>query len=364
MLPGDDGSGNWNQQMLFTAAIAAVVVGVGGYYRYRSTPKLQGMEYFKDKVVIVTGANSGVGFHAAEQLAGYGAKVVLACRDEARAAKAAGDILFRNSSANIRVELLDVSNLDSIAQFAKRIDRCHLLINNAGVMNGELEYFPNGIEKTYMTNYIGPWQLTRLLLPVLARTSVQDKVEVRVLTVGSRSEKFSSIGPEYSQHGESALAAALQGPSKSKPYSTWASYSNAKLANMIFAVELDRRLPSLLKEERRRLGLKEDDSASPFPKVISNLVTPGICDTSLPRHLSPFMATVTAPLRAIVLKSAKQGGAELVYGALQTGVSGKFFGEGKETPMSDHCRSPELGGALWNHTESIVSKLIKDGRIA
>lgn len=111
-----------------------------------------------------------------------------------------------------------------------------------------------------------------------------------------------------------------------------------------------------------KLGVKDENSA--FPEIISNLVTPGICDNSLPRHLSPFTAIVTAPMRSIILKSAKQGVAELVNGATQTAVSGKFFGEGKETPMSEHCQSPELGSTLWMHIEGIVAKLIKDGRIA
>jgi NAD(P)-dependent dehydrogenase (short-subunit alcohol dehydrogenase family) len=309
------------------------------------------------------------GFAAAKQLASHGAAVILACRDARRGQEAAQLIRSATGNDQVSAEQLDVSDLVSIARFAQRVDKCHILLNNAGAVLGERRAVL-GVEGTVATNYLGPWYLTRLLLPVLAKTSLEDCCETRVINVGSRSETTCALGEAFAAGGVPAVQKAFFSLDGGEAHKPMKQYALSKLGNMLFTYELSRRLQVTLDSNRDGDAL----SASLFvfpptatvqvkssertpqcrPRIVCNAVTPGFTNTNIFRFSSSFAQYVSYPLRAAMLKSVDKGGAELVYAASQAGVTGRYFGEHMEVSSSEAAKSVSLGSALWTLTESVV----------
>lgn len=177
------------------------------------------------KRVIVTGANSGIGFHTALELARRGATVVLACRSPQRGQDALERMTAAVPSAEIILELLDLSDLSSIRSFAEKqvAEPLDILVNNAGVMAIPRATTADGFEMQIGTNHLGHFALTGLLLPALRM-----RPGARVVTVSSFASFIGKIDLED-----------LNGERK---YSKWAAYGQAKLANLLFAKELGRRV--------------------------------------------------------------------------------------------------------------------------
>jgi NAD(P)-dependent dehydrogenase (short-subunit alcohol dehydrogenase family) len=165
------------------AALDLSVVGgytnVGYLIRGRGRSPLPRME---GKVVLVTGASSGLGLAAADGFARLGATVWLAVRNRERGEDARARIREHLGEADVRLELCDLSRLDSVRRFAERFSaktqRLDVLVNNAGVLTQERELSADGIELTLATNVIGPFLVTRLLIPVLERSAPSRIVNV------------------------------------------------------------------------------------------------------------------------------------------------------------------------------------------
>jgi NAD(P)-dependent dehydrogenase (short-subunit alcohol dehydrogenase family) len=179
------------------------------------------------RVAVVTGTNSGLGFVTARELARAGATVVMTSRDPERGADAEQRLREAVPDADVRLEALDLASLASIREFATRIrasyDGIDLLVNNAGVMAIPRSTTADGFEMQLGTNHLGHFALTGLLLPsLLSRTGS------RVVTVSSAAHKIGSIN-----FGD------LLGE---KRYWSWGAYAQSKLANLLFAYELQRRL--------------------------------------------------------------------------------------------------------------------------
>jgi NAD(P)-dependent dehydrogenase (short-subunit alcohol dehydrogenase family) len=176
----------------------------------------------------VTGANSGIGFQAAVELARHGAVVLMACRDPGRGAGARDALVRQVPAAAVELVELDLADLDSVTrlagQVARRADGLDLLINNAGVMAVPVRRVTaQGFELQFGTNHLGHFALTLRLLPaLLARPGS------RVVTVSSIVHRLGSIRLDD-----------LQGERR---YGRWRAYSQSKLANALFTLELDRRL--------------------------------------------------------------------------------------------------------------------------
>ena len=187
----------------------------------RDMPDLTG------RTVIVTGANSGLGLEAARAFAGRGAHVVLACRSPERAEGARASIAQSHPTASIEVMALDLANLSSVrvfgAAFAAKHDRLDVLCNNAGVMALPRRETVDGFEMQIGTNHLGHFALTGLLLPILLRTPGS-----RVVTQSSNMHRIGRIDLD-DLHG-------------STRYGRWSAYGQSKLANLLFAYELQRRL--------------------------------------------------------------------------------------------------------------------------
>ncbi len=180
------------------------------------------------RTAIVTGANSGIGFAAARMLARKGASVVLACRDPQKGANALQGIRAENPIGAVTLEALDLADFDSVAAFAQHFaanhDRVDLLINNAGVMIPPLGRTRQDHELQFGTNHLGHFALTARLLPLLEATPA-----ARIVVVSSSAQNIGRIDFDDLDW-------------RQRPYRPWLAYGQSKLANMLFALELQRRL--------------------------------------------------------------------------------------------------------------------------
>lgn len=173
---------------------------------------------------VVTGASSGIGLATATALAGAGAEVVLAVRDQARGEAAASRITGVHPQAQVRVELVELGSLVSIADFTARLahEPVHLLVNNAGTGSGDPDArTADGFDLQVGVNYLGAWAVTGGLWPALRAAG-----SARVVTLGSLMATRGRIGPEFGRPGGS----------------TYHSYSDSKLAMVVIAGELRRAL--------------------------------------------------------------------------------------------------------------------------
>jgi NAD(P)-dependent dehydrogenase (short-subunit alcohol dehydrogenase family) len=176
---------------------------------WREVPRQDGRRF------VVTGASGGIGLETAKALAARGAHVVLAVRSLERGRAAAAQM-----EGDVELGLLDVADLSSVRAFAETVDSVDVLINNAGALALPFSLSPDGVELHFATNHLGHFALANLLLP---------RVSDRVVVVSSPSHR----------HGELDLDDLDWSRRTYKPYS---AYADSKLANMLFAAELQRRL--------------------------------------------------------------------------------------------------------------------------
>ena len=202
------------------------------------------------RLALVTGANSGIGWHTAFELARAGSEVIVASRTEAKGRDAVDRIRQQLPRARVRAEVLDLASLRSVEAFAARIDReakLDLLINNAGVMSvPKRQVTEDGFELQLGTNFMGPFALTLALMPALLRAP-----SPRVTAVSSGA---ANMGLKKINFGD------LQWE---RSYGPWTAYCQSKLADLMFALELGRR------------------SASAGIPLVSNAAHPGYARTNL-----------------------------------------------------------------------------------
>lgn len=248
----------------------------------------------KGHVAIVTGANSGIGLEAARVLAARGAHVVLACRDAGRGAAALGAIRAAHPDVSAEVATLDLASLASVRSFASEFvakhDRLDLLCNNAGVMALPAATTADGFEMQFGTNHLGHFALTcRLLDRLLAAPAA------RIVTISSSLHRPGRIRWDDLQRRRS--------------YGKWRAYAQSKLANLLFAFELERRL--------RRANARAISVAAHPGYAATNLVTVG------PRLSGARVFGSLAGLGNRLLAQDARGGAlPTLYAAVAPGVNG------------------------------------------
>ena len=180
-----------------------------------------------DKVVVVTGANSGLGFESTKTLAGKGATVVMAVRNPGKGEEARQEILKIHPQASLDLMKLDLGNLSSVHEFAAafkaKYDRLDILLNNAGVMAIPRQETADGFEMQLGVNHLGHFALTGLLLDVIVKTP-----QARIHNVSSSANYTGTINFDD-----------LMGKQN---YSRWGAYGQSKLANIFFTFELQKRL--------------------------------------------------------------------------------------------------------------------------
>lgn len=294
----------------------------------RQIPSQQG------RLTIVTGANSGIGYQAARYLARAGATVVLACRNAEKGEAARAKIASSTPNADVQVRTLDVADLDSVRRFAaeflsenKPLD---LLINNAGVMAlPERRATPQGFEMQFGTNHLGHFALTGLLLPALLRQPGS-----RVVTVSSIAHKGGKLNFDdlNAEHG----------------YDPRKAYQQSKLANLVFGLELDRRL--------RARGANTMSVIAHPGVAVTNIVSNGM-GTGLRGRL----VGIVFPL---VGQSEDRGSWPLVYAATSPEVHGGGYygpdgiaeirGAPVEVKPKPHALDPAAGKQLWEASEALT----------
>ena len=180
-----------------------------------------------DKVIVITGANSGLGLESTKAFAAKGATVVMACRNMSKAEQAKAEVLAANPNAKLDLMQLDNASLDSVRTFANafkaKYDRLDMLLNNAGVMAIPRSETADGFEMQLGVNHLGHFALTGLLLDVITSTP------------GARIHSTSSSAAFNGKINFDDLMGK-------EAYSRWGAYGQSKLANAVFATELNRRL--------------------------------------------------------------------------------------------------------------------------
>ena len=263
----------------------------------------------KGKVVMVTGANSGMGKEIALALAGMGATLVMVCRDRERGEAARHDVISATGNQQVELLIADLSSQKSIrdlaSDFKTRHDRLDVLVNNAGMSLPSRSVTADGIETVFATNHLAPFLLTNLLLPVLTASA-----PARVVTVSSGVQAMGKIDFED-----------LQG---AKSYSEIRAYNQSKLANLLFTYELARRLKGT--------------------GVTANALEPGFVKTNLK---VPFPFSFFSFMRGKPADGAKPS-VFLASSPEVEGVTGTFFNnKGVATRSSPASYDEDAARRLW-----------------
>ncbi|WP_225627428.1 oxidoreductase [Streptomyces werraensis] len=260
------------------------------HWTTRDIPDLHG------RTAVVTGANTGLGFAIASVLAQRGAEVVLACRSEDRASAAADRIRGAAPGSVVRTVPLDLESQDSVRVAAQRLhdayDHIDLLVNNAGGFRPRYAVTEDGFEATMAVNHLGPFAFTGLLRDMM--TGVPGS---RVVTVASNGHRNGTVDP------------ANLNPQRGKKYRYIAAYNRAKLANLLFTYELNRRFEASTAQTvalAGHAGLARTDGARDMSWVVRTLVSPKINPIMRMISQSAEMGAL-GPLRAATDPQARGG---------------------------------------------------------
>jgi NAD(P)-dependent dehydrogenase (short-subunit alcohol dehydrogenase family) len=269
--------------------------------------------------IVVTGANSGLGEVTARQLAARGATVVLACRDTAK-----GEAAAARMTGDVTVRRLDLADLASVRAFADATGRLDVLVNNAGVMAVPLTRTADGFEMQFGTNFLGHFALTGLLMP---------KIGDRIVTLSSWAHRFGRIAfDDLNWHR--------------RRYRAWGAYGQSKLADLMFAYELQRRLAT---------------RGSTLRSVAAH---PGYAATELQSHTESVADRVMALGNRLLAQSAEMGALPTLYAATAPDVSGgdyygpDRFGEIRGHPQrvrsSKASRDETVAANLWERAGELT----------
>jgi NAD(P)-dependent dehydrogenase (short-subunit alcohol dehydrogenase family) len=270
---------------------------------------------------VVTGANSGIGLVSARELARVGAHVVLAVRDQERGRTAAASI-----TGSTEVRQLDLADLASVRAFAQQWDGdLDVLINNAGVMAIPQQRTVDGFESQFATNHLGHFALTNLLLPYITD---------RVVTVASSAHRMGRIVVDDLNW-------------ERRRYRAWAAYSQSKLANLLFTLELQRRL------------------AAAGSSVRAYAAHPGYAATNLQSHTgNPISSMIMTAANRVVAQSDARGALPTLFAATQDLPGGSYVGpdgfhetRGHPTLVGRSAAATDLNtaAALWTASEGLTA---------
>jgi NAD(P)-dependent dehydrogenase (short-subunit alcohol dehydrogenase family) len=286
--------------------------------------------------VLVTGANSGIGLRAAEALARRGAHVTLAVRDVGRGEEEARRIRSSDPKASVEVRRLDLADLASVRALAAAHRKDHqgldVLINNAGVMALPRGLTADGFEMQLGTNHLGHYALTGLLLP-----SLLSRPEPRVVTVSSVAHRMGKI--------------AFDDLQSERRYRRWAAYGQSKLANVLFAYELQRRA------DGAGLGLRSVAAHPGYAATNLQVRGPQMAGNAAEERLSRL-------LNRLVAQSDEQGALPTLYAATVADLPGGSFvgpdgpfgmrGHPKCVTASAAAGDPATAARLWAESEQLT----------
>jgi NAD(P)-dependent dehydrogenase (short-subunit alcohol dehydrogenase family) len=273
------------------------------------------------KTCVVTGATSGIGEETALALAREGARVVIVARSPERGAKALERIRAESGNRSIELAQADLASLAEIRRLAQELlaacPKIHVLVNNAGVVNLERRVTVDGFEETFAVNHLAYYALTNLLLGRL-----RESAPARIVNVASDAHKFGPLDPD-DLHSE-------------KSYRAMRVYGRSKTANILFTVELARRLEGT--------------------GVTVNAVHPGPVASRLGKNNGLLGRTVTSLLAPFFL-SPERGARTSVHVATApelAGVSGRYFAKCREARSTAAARDPALARRLWDESARLT----------
>jgi len=289
-----------------------------------------------NKIVIVTGANSGLGYETSKALAARGAQVIMACRTLEKGQHAADQIRRQVPAARLAVMTLDLANQAQIREFGyvftAQYQTLDLLCNNAGVMATPYRTTVDGFELQFGTNHLGHFALTGLLMDTLLRTG-----KARIVTVSSGAHTMGSINFDDLQ--------------RQKSYQRWEAYGQSKLANLLFAYELQRKLEASGAE------------------VISVVAHPGYAATNL-QLVGPQMAgsswqvAIMKVMNRLFAQHQAMGALPTLYAATSPDVRGGDYigsdglwemrGYPTKVRSNDASHDEAVAGRLWKVSEELT----------
>jgi NAD(P)-dependent dehydrogenase (short-subunit alcohol dehydrogenase family) len=285
------------------------------------------------RISVVTGANSGIGWNTALELARAGGEVILTARTAAKGSDAVERIRREVPRAKVRYELLDLASLRSVREFAARIggEKLDLLVNNAGVMRlPAREVTEDGFERQFGTNFLGPFALTLLLMPALKRSA-----SPRVTTVSSGAADMGLKRIRFED---------MQWEQGYKP---WKAYCQSKLADLLLMLELGRR------SKAAGLGLVSNAAHPGYARTNLQTSGPGRELNALESFLTPFMSHDAAhgalpTLRAATAKDALTGS----YFAPEKRFH--LVGDPVAVELPKPARDEAAAGRLWEAAERLT----------
>lgn len=266
----------------------------------------------KDKVVLITGGNAGIGKATAIALAKLGATVIIGCRDERKGLEAVRQIRIISGNPEVDLLLIDLASQHSVHEavddFKSRYHELHVLINNAGVFLPKREVTEDGIEKTFATNYLGHFLLTHLLLDVLKVSAPS-----RIINVASK---------------HNGIKMDLDDLMCEKKFSTLRAVGPSKLAMVIFAKELSKHLVNT--------------------GVTINSLHPGLTDTTLLKDTSFMIRFIFKLLPKNTPEKSAETSVYLASSPNVEYVSGKFFSDKKEEATSAGANDEALNRRFYD----------------
>jgi retinol dehydrogenase-12 len=288
------------------------------------------------KVVVVTGATNGIGKATAQALAENGATVVIVSRSADKCAATVSELKALTNNANITSYTADLSVMGQVVNVAAEIkanyERLDVLVNNAGMWFAERQLSADGIEMTWALNHLSYFLLTNQLLGLLKSTATEHG-EARVISVSSMAHHGASIAWDDFQFEDWSRARTQ--------YPGWGAYQQSKLANVLFAYGLARRL--------------EDTG------VTSNAVHPGVVVTGFSQNNGAFFKFGAVFRRMFNRATALDGAMPSIYLASAPdarGVTGKYYGPPhKEEPSDPQTHDTAMQDRLWELSEKMTANV-------
>ncbi len=280
----------------------------------------------KGRTILITGANSGIGFETAKALAAKNGEIVLAVRDLEKGEAAKALILTEHNNAKIQVMLLDLMKLESVKSFAESFKKAHskldLLINNAGIMVPPYEKTVDGFESQFGTNHLGHFALTAQLFEVLKGTP-----NSRIVNVSSNAHKMGTLNFDDLSW-------------ENRRYIAWKAYGDSKIANLYFSYELSRRI-----------------QASKL-QVLVTAAHPGLTRTNLAK------SKLLRGLNVLIAQSMEMGALPTLMAAVEpTAQSGDYFGPSnfsewrgypKQVQSNKLSHNMDIAARLWSVSEKLT----------
>jgi NAD(P)-dependent dehydrogenase (short-subunit alcohol dehydrogenase family) len=283
------------------------------------------------KVILLTGATSGIGKSAAMGLAEKGATIVLVSRNKAKGLATQSEIIKTTGNEKIDLMISDLASLNQVRiladYFKSKYERLHVLINNAGAIFGYRSKTVDGFERTFAVNHLAPFLLTNLLLDLLKSSQ-----PARVITVASEAHEKQRLDFDDLQNEEN--------------YWEYRAYGQSKLANILFAYELARRTNGT--------------------GVTSNVLHPGVVATNFGRSGSKGLRALLSVARMFFL-SPEKGAETTIYLASSPeveGITGKYFVKNRSVHSSRVSYDPATARRLWKESERLTGlALAEEGEV-